>query len=498
MAAPAWAAEPGLLDAAQGGDHAAAMKALAAHRAEVNTPAEDGTTAVMWAVHNDDLELTRALIAAGADVKAANTYGDTAMREAATNGDVAVIRALLDAGADADSPSPEGQTSLMIVARTANVAAAGLLLDHGAKVNAVESYDQQSALMWAANARQGEMVRLLIARGADVNAVSRVHVIDIHTSPEPRVKYEPSGGMTPLMFAAREGCVDCVKALIGAGAKLDAYDPDNVTSLVYALWNAHFDAAKVLIEAGADVNRWDLWGRTPLWAAVDYNTIPHGGRPDRPSTDETTPLEVIKLLIAKGANVNAQLKAAPPFRDNGADRGADMMMNTGASILLRAAKAGDTEVVKLLLDAGARTDLAVAREWRDPIGGITALMAASGLSNQPQDTRGKLKTEEQVLATVKLLIAAGADVNARDERGGTALHGAVYRGWNSVVRALIEAGADPYQADASGKSAYDIAVTRPVVLRLQVLDIKPDTAALITQLKPRTVAAADTTTKAKR
>jgi len=488
-AAPAPAA-PSLVEAAQSGDRATVLKEIA-RKADVNqaTP-EDGSTALLWAVHNDDLDLAKALIGAGADVKKANMFGATPMREAAVNGNVAMLKALLDAGADVDSPSPEGQTSLMVVARTANLDAAKLLIDRGAKVNAVENYEQQSALMWASEQRQPDMVKLLIAKGADVNAVSRVHFNDVRVSPEPRVRYDPSGGMTPLMFAAREGCLDCAKALIDAGAKVNAYDPDGVAPLFLSLWNAHYDLASYLIKSGADVNKWDFWGRTPLWAAVDYNVIPVGGRADRPSLDDTTSLDLIKQLLAAGANPNAQLKFAPPFRDKGSDRGGDLMYNTGATPLLRAARAGDTEAVELLLKAGARVDLPVARAWRDQIGGITPLMAAAGLNNQPNDTRGKYKTEAQALATVKALIAGGADVKARDDRGNNALMGAVLRGYNDVVRTLIEAGADPYAVNNDGKSAADAAKGPSWQVRAQIVEINPESGKLIAELRPPPAAAA--------
>jgi ankyrin repeat protein len=246
------------------------------------------------------------------------------------------------------------------------------------------------------------------------------------------------------------------------------------------------------------VNRWDFWGRTPLWAAVDFDTLPRGGRPDRPSTDDTTPLQLIDLLLAKGANPNAQLKFAPPYRDNGADRGGDQALTTGASILMRAANGGDAEAVRRLLAAGARTDLALQKTWRGTMGGLTPLMVGAGLGNNVIDTRGRLRTQGQAVDTVKLLIAAHADVNARDDAGNTALMGAVLRGWNDMAKVLIAAGADPYLPNNAGVSPYDAAKGKPAGVRLQAIDLKPDTAALIEQLKPRgpvKVAAADSKTK---
>lgn len=476
-------ADSPLMAAAEANDHAAALKLVSP--ATARDAADDGTTALMWAAHNGDAELAAALIKAGADVRAKNAYDTSAMREAATVGSTPVLKLLLDAGADPDSPSIEGQTSLMVVARTANLEAAQLLIDRGAKVNAVETSEGQDALMWAADQRQGAMVRLLIAHGADVNRHSRVHDNDIRVSAEPRVKYEPSGGLTALILASRQDCLDCARALVEAGAKIDDVDPDGVTALLTATMNAHFDLAKYLIDAGADVNRWDWWGRTPLWATVDYNTLPRGGRSDRPSVDQTSGLDLIRILLAKGANPNAQLKLQAPLRAVGPDRGADLLMGVGMTPLARAARGGDYEAAELLLKAGALPDLPLGREWRDTIGGITPLMIAAGLGAQVNDTRGKLVTQEQALKTVKVLIAAKADVNARDDRGNTAIMGAVFRGWNDVLTTLIEAGADPYQANNAGKTALDAALGKFAGGgRQQMVTLDPGSAALIEKLKP--------------
>jgi ankyrin repeat protein len=480
-AAPAFAAAPTLVELIQANDPAA-LKLVS--RATANRAAVDGTPALLWAAHNGDAALVRALIAAGADVKATNAFGTTAIREASMVGSTETIRALLDAGADADSPSDQGMTNLMLVARTANLEAAKLLLDRGAKVNAVETEENQSALMWAAEHSQPEMVRLLLSRGADPNLHAKAHDYDVRVSAEPRVRYDPTGGQTALIYAARAGCVGCAKALVEGGAKIDDRDPDGVTALIVATLNAHFDVAAYLVKAGADVNRWDWWGRTPLWATVDYNTLPRGGRADRPTADETTSLEMIKILLAAGANPNARLKFEVPMRDISPDRGADQIQSTGMTPLLRAAKGGDAEAVDLLLKAGARVDLPVERQWRNPVGGMDPLMVASGLGFQGNDTRGRIRTQAQALATVKLLLAAGAKVNAQDDRGNTALTGAVYRGWNDVVKLLIENGADPYLNNADGKSPMDAAQGKVARTGLQSIVVNPETAALMARLKP--------------
>ena len=218
-------------------------------------------------------------------LSAVNRYGASVMSEAATLANATVIEQLLDAGADVESRGADGQTALMIVARTNRTDAATLLLARGADVNARESWRGQTALMWAAAQRQPAMVRALIEHGADVDARSTPNEWPRQVTGEPRRMYRPFAGLTPLLFAAREGCLDCARALVDAGANIDLADPKNVTPLFLAIDNLHFDLAKYLIEAGANPNKWDWWGRTPLYSAVDVNTLPHGGRPDRPSTD---------------------------------------------------------------------------------------------------------------------------------------------------------------------------------------------------------------------
>lgn len=441
-----------LLAAAKEGDVTTALERLR-QGADVSARDSTGTTALHWAVFNESVGLVRQLLDAGADPLAANSYGSTPLAEAAVTGNVAVLQALVDAGANIDAPGADGQTPLMIVARTDDTAAAELLLGAGADVNAREHWKGQTALMWAAARGRWAMVRLLVAHGADVDARSTVHEWKRQTTVFPRAKYLPSGGLTPLLFAAREGCVKCADALVSAGADPNLPDPDEVTPLLMALVNAQFDTARILIDAGANVNKWDWWGRTPLYAAVDYNTIPTGGRPDRPSADSATSLDIIEMLLEAGANPNPQLKLLPPFRNVLDDRGADPILGIGATPLIRAAKAGDTAAVELLLAHGALTDLPEA-------GGVTPLMAAAGLKSYSIDTRGRYVTEPQALETVRLLLDAGARIDATDGFGQTALHGAAYRGWNDVVRYLVERGADLLVADNDGHTPLDAAEGR--------------------------------------
>jgi ankyrin repeat protein len=209
----------------------------------------------------------------------------------------------------------------------------------------------------------------------------------------------------------------------------------------------------VLIEAGADVNRWDVWGRAPLYSAIDYNTTPRGGRPDRPSADATTPLEVARLLIDHGANLNMQLKLFPPYRALGPDRGGDALLTTGSTPLLRAAKACDVPATQLLLEAGAMVDLKNNLD-------ATPLLAAAGTNWAITDVRGRFRNEKQCIETARLLIDAGADVNAVNQAGQGVLHAAARLDLKDLVRYLGERGARLDIKDRSGATALDIAEGR--------------------------------------
>jgi uncharacterized protein len=473
-------AAAGLVDAVKSGDRATAL-ALLQQKVNVNAAEPDGTTALHWAVQKDDLDLVERLLKAGANANAKNDYGSTPMSEAAINGNAAIMDRLLKAGANVESPNADGQTALMVVARASSVDAAKLLLSHGAKVNAVEKWRQQTALMWAAAEGQPAMVKVLVDAGADVNARSMVNNWERQVTAEARAIARPSGGLTPLLYAARQGCVECTKTLAEAGADLDLGDPDNVSPLLMATLNGRWDVAKYLINKGANINKWDWWGQSPLYAAVDLNTLPHGGRPDRPSLDETTSFEVVKLLLDKGANPNLQLKLLPPYRSLGADRGVDGMLTIGATPLLRAAKAMDAPVIELLLKHGANPKLTNTR-------GMMPVVAAAGVGSVDADTRGWFTTEDvqqRAIASLDLLLKAGEDVNSGDpQRGSTLLHGAAFWGWNDVVKYLVGKGAKLDAKDNRGFTPIDSALGKAGGNSRggQRIDVHQDTADLLKQL----------------
>src|SRR5262245_53277455 len=480
------AAENTLLDAAERGDRAAVMRLLA-KGANPNTPGADGATAIMYAAANGDVEMVRALIKAGANVRLKNQLGTSALTEAAIIGSAPVIDALLKAGADPNGRNPEGETPLMAVARSGKIEAASRLIEAGADINAKENFGGQTALLWAAAQSQAGMVKLLASKGADLNARGVVRQWERKVITEPRPKDMNKGGFTPLLYAAREGCVECARHLIAAGADPDLEDPERITPLTMALLNLHFEVAAFMIQAGADVDKWDLYGRSPLYMAADNSTLPtkgNGAMAVIPSEDSVTALDVARLLLEKGANPNLQLKRRPPYRDVPQDRGGDTILAQGATPLLRAARAGDAPFVDLLLKHGALVDLP-SKE------GVTPLMAAAGVEFGTRVTRGRNRTNEGVLATMKLLLDAGADINARmvtdsprvaeysasataaarAGRGGrasqvpsasavphqTALHGAAERGYTPFVKFLVEHGADLNSKDANGRTALDLA-----------------------------------------
>jgi ankyrin repeat protein len=437
-----------------------------------------GSTPLLLAASHDDLAQVRQLLKTGANPNVRNKLDTTPLLEAAFHANAEIIKALLDAGADPNAAGADGQTPLMLVARGTNVAAAKALLAKGANPKARESQRQQTALMWAAANSQGPMTRLLVEVGAELDARTATDLMTPLVSGEPRAQPRSPGGMTALMFASREGCLDCVAAMVEKGAAVNLPDPEGVTPLLWAIWNTRFDVAKYLIEHGADVNRWDWWGRTPLYLAVDYVTLPHGGRPDQPSLDETLPIEIVRLLLDKGADPNPQLKMTAPLRATGNDRGLDPMLAPGTTPLIRAAKAMDVESMKALLEHGADISLTSSRN-------MTATLAASGMGSTDADTRGYFTTsdvQERAIAALDLMFKSGGPINGKaGQFAQVPLHGGAFWGWNRVVEYLLQKGAEINLPDSRGYTAVDYAMGRAGGNSRggQRIDVHKDTAELL-------------------
>jgi ankyrin repeat protein len=410
---------------------------------DVNRRNRDGSTPLQWAVYEVDVPEVARLLRAGADASLANNYGATPMSLAAEIAHTDMLKLLLDAGADADSPNADGMTALMLVARTGNVEAAKLLLDRGATVDARESFGGQTALMWAAARRHPKMIELLISSGAAVDARSAVRDYQRHIQAEGRPKSLDTGGFTPLLYAARENCRACVEVLLEHGADINLPDPDGVSPLHVAVMNANWDLAKDLIDAGADVDQWDIFGMAPLFTAVGNRSRYDGGRASIDPPNVTTGLEVVKLLLERGADPNMQLFFRPANV-----RGATNLR--GSTPLIRAANQNDMEVVKLLLEHGADATVYQA-DRQTPIHAVLAGRAS----------------EKDAIELIKLFHDAGTDVNVvalvvhmEEVRGGSALHYAVRKRYKDVIRLLASYGIDMNLKDQDGLTALDYTQSR--------------------------------------
>lgn len=442
-------AESRLIDAVKAGDRAA-VTSLLRDRAAVHVADADGTTALQWAVRADDLDMVGLLLRSGADPAAANRYGMTPLALAATNGSEAAIRLLLEAGADPRTTLSEGETVLMRAARTGSVGALQALLDHGADVNAAETSMGETALMWAAAENHGAAVRLLASRQAQVNARSApIEFPELRYPSTGLVRMVlPRGAWTPLMFAARQGAVDAVRALADVGADPNLTDPDGATALVIAILNAHYDVAAVLLEQGADPNVADAAGRTALYALADMRTLPPMySRPAPVPTGRTTPLDLARLLLARGANPDQALgRPLPPRHHNPGDRN----MGEGSTPFMRAAQGGDVAMMRLLVEHGADARLTQKN-------GTTALMIAAGGRSAETDEDADAAGTTGAAGAVALCLELGIDVNATNAAGETALHRAAQAGADEVIRALAARGARLDVKNGRGATPLDLA-----------------------------------------
>jgi len=435
-----------LIQAAKQGDVATIASLLKKH-ADVNAVEPDGTTALEWAAHSNHAAAAALLIKAGAKSTAANSFGITPLSEAAANGNAEIIELLLNAGADANAISAEGEPTLMTAARTGNAEAVRVLLKHGATTDARDAWKGQTALMWAAAGNHADVMKALIEFRADVNARSTEWPEEKkRPSNGNLVSTRPRGGLTPLLFAAREGALASIQVLVKAGADLNLTEPDGTNALVTALINAHYDVAGFLLEAGADPNVADKYGRTALYTAIDMNSMePSVTRPAPQESDKTRPLDVARAALAHGAKVDPLLLKPTPGR--GLSDEPDPILRAGTTPFIRAAKTGDLVAMQLLLDHGADPRAAT----KD---GVTGLMAAAGLGWRYGQSQ---VPETDSLKAVQFCLEHGADVNAVNVTGETALHGAASHGANNIIRLLAERGAKLDIKDKRNRTPLDIA-----------------------------------------
>src|SRR5262245_59644418 len=449
------------------------VRALLGKRADVNLRSEDGSTALLWAAHWNDLRMAELLIRAGADANAANDFRMTPLSQACTNGSAELVDLLLKAGANPDTPIGTGETPLMTCARTGSADAVRMLLGRGANVNAKEPTQNQTAAMWAAAERHTQVLRTLIEVNADLKA---------HTKT----------GFTPLHFAARVGDLESVRVLLdagvdvniryqrdaesgrgaaeanagaggraaasgragaargatggGAGARADGTFPGS-TALLVATVRGQVPLALFLLDHGADPNIMDA-GFTPLfWAAGTWenglaNPVygfvdPVGGIPDRDAK-----LRLVKALLAHGANPNLQMRARPPGYGGTGTGGYNDAV--GATAFIVAANAADVEMMRILLAAGADPHLVTKTN-------SNALLAATGLNRGIGEI---IDDEDRAMAAVKFLLEAGVDAKAVTTYNENALFGPGYRGWNRMLELLIEKGADVNVVNKAGVTPY--------------------------------------------
>jgi len=438
-----------VVDAAKA-DNLTAVRKLVKEHADVNAPANDGSSALLWAAYHSNAEMTKDLLTAGATVDTANHYGVTPLLQASRNGDVEVIRALLEAGAEPTRWHAEGETPLMAASRTGRVDAVKLLLSHGSFVNAVDPFQEETALMWAAAEGHLEVVKALLAAGADPNIKAHVALITERKNAD-----HPSGGFTALMFAVRNGHEDVARALIAGGADPKLTNADGATATIVAIVNDRFDLAKTLIDLGADPNDGALFFAVDMHDATTDMRAHDGARLQPNHPNNLTALGLVKVLLDVGADVNK------PFI--GALHSTTLCCGAAinSSPFYRAATAADVEVLKLMLAKGAKIEWSPSdikpKDGKgpgraNPNVGRTPIMAAikggqgAPIAGGPGFTRIGPPTfrepgSRDPLEALNLLLAAGANPNVKASDGSTPLHQAVQEEHVGMIRALVAAGA---------------------------------------------------------
>jgi ankyrin repeat protein len=494
--APSFAAEGGapgaIADAARIRDMATVRSLLkpGGDPSIVNAPGFDGTPALHWVVLVDDVETAKVLLKAGADPKLANRLGVTPLAVASINVNAEMIRALVDAGADVNALDTVGEPPLWAAVRSGFLDAVKTLADRGATLSFKDAA-QQTTLMLAVRENHPDIVKFLVDRGADVNAKTRTgqtpgwvlpnsvpgfgHGIGIVRGglPDRGSRYLIPGGLTALMYAARDGRTESARILVAASADIKQTDPNGITPFLMAITNNHMETARFLLDQGSDINVVDWYGRTPLWAAVEARNMDVDNSTFKNGVDRAPVLELIKVLLDKGADPNSRTKETPPIRrfilpTTGSLEWVDF---TGMTPFLFAARAGDVTVMKLLLAHGADPKIPT-------FGGTTALMAAAGINWVVDQTYDE--GQAALLEAVKLCFELGLSVNDVNSMGLTAVDGAANRGSDEIIKYLVEKGAKLDVKDKEGRTPLDWA--EGVFLATHPAQPKPTSMALIKKL----------------
>jgi len=445
------AGDPSIVTAARN-DDITAVRAQLAKRANVNEVARDGSTALLWAVYNGNQEMTRALLAAGAPVNSPNHYGITPLLQASRTGDALFIGMLLKAGADVAAAHPDGETPLMAVARTGHIDALKLLLEAGANANTADAYQQETPLMWAAAEGHLDAVNELLKAGADPNRQAHINGID-----ERKHGDHPTGGFTALMFATRNGYDEVAAALIKGGADPKLTNGDGLTATMVAIANDRFDLAAKLVDLGANANDGSLYFAVDMHDATTDMRAHDGSRLRSDHSNKLTSIDLIKLLLDKGADPNK------PFQGQVHNTTLCCDPEVNSSPFYRAAIASDVDALKLMLAHGAKVDWSPAEVKKEGgrggggrgananVGKTAMMMAMNGgrgaafAAGPGFDRIGPPPFREAAnrdpVEAMKILLAAGADPNAKAPDGSSVLHQAVTAKQVPAIRTLVAAGA---------------------------------------------------------
>ena len=479
-----------LADAAMNHDKLS-VRALLESGADPDEPGQFATPAIHWLVRYDDVDTVRLLLEKGSDPDLATRYGETPLTLAVANGSTDMVKLLLEAGANANTVEHSGEPVLLSAAAVGVTGSVEALVEHGAVVDARDPAFGQTALMIAAREGHAGVVNYLIDQGADPNAATLIvgeerwvppnsqrgfgfgiGIIRGGT-PADRGRRNPiPGGMTPLLYAARGDHTEVANLLLDAGADINQADANGIFPLLMAISNNKMATAHLLVERGSQINVSDWYGRSPLWEAVNVRNLYLDSETFTNYVDRGPVLDLIKVLLDKGADVNARTAETPPFRDHYLGVGSlEWVDFTGQTPFLTAALSADLTVMKLLLEYGADPNIHTYQ-------GTSPLMAAAGVNWVVSQTY--TEGPEQLLETVKFCYELGMDVNQANSMGLTALHGAANRGSNDIIQFLVDHGAKLDAKDNEGRTPLTWA--GGVFLATHPAEQKPESMALITQL----------------